>query len=152
MKTAAAVLVVSLAMVLCATAAAATPTAYRAQVNAICRAYTPAFHRLQAQMNTATKTKDGRAYGLALGQALALALQQDRRVEAVPVPAALKPQVTPILTLMRKIDTEVRLALDRAIAGDTNGMVTRLKAVSRQTKPLNAMLDAAGLRDCGSNQ
>jgi len=134
------------------TASAATPTAYRAQVNRICRGYTPTGQKIETAMKQALAKKDYRAYGVALGELLILNLGQDRKIEAVPVPVALKPQMTPIIARLKKIDTHTQLALLRARQGDTTGLAAELDAIGALAKPLNAVLDKAGLRDCGSNQ
>ncbi len=103
-------------------------------------------------MAKAEKAKDGRALGFALGRFLVYGLTQDVRIEAQPVPALLLTRMRPILALMRKIDGHVHLALQRALASDNAGLASQLKTIATLAKPLNAGLDAAGLRDCGSNQ
>ncbi len=135
-----------------ASATAATPVAYRAHVNAICAGYTPTVKQLARQLAAAEKAKDGQAYGVALGKLIVLQLAEDRKVEAVPVPAALRATMTPILTRMKQIDSHLRRTLNAAIAGDNAGLVAELKTVGRIGKPLNGWLDAAGLRECGSKQ
>jgi hypothetical protein len=145
-----AVSVASLAVV--ASATAATPTAYRAHVNAVCAVYTPTVKQLARQLDAAQKAQDGRAYGLALGKLIALQLTEDRKVEAVAVPTALRATMTPILTRMKQIDGHLRKTLNAAVAGDNAALVAELKTVARLGKPLNAWLDAAGLRECGTKQ
>ena len=135
-----------------AATAATTPTQYRARVNAICRSYTPRLKALETTMTKAEKAKDSTALGVALGKFLVLGLAQDVQVEAQPVPTALRPQMTPILTLLKKIDGHIRAALRAAVAGNATGMSAQLTTVTTLAKPLNVKLDAAGLRDCGSNQ
>ena len=147
------VVLVSLVALLGATAAsAATPAAYRAQVNSICRGYTPTGMKIETAMKQAIAKKDYRAYGVALGELLILNLSQDRKIEAVPVPLLLKRQMTPIIVRLKKIDAHTQLALLRARQSDTTGLTTELNAIATLAKPLNAQLDKAGLRDCGSNQ
>ena len=106
-----------------AATAATTPAQYRAKVNGICRGYTPRLKALETAMTKAEKAKDGLALGVALGKFLVYGLAQDLQVEAVPVPAALRTQMAPILALMKKIDTHVRAALQRAVAKDGAGHV-----------------------------
>lgn len=134
------------------TASAATPAAYRAQVNRICRGYTPTGKKIETAMKDALARKDYRAYGVALGELLILNLSQDRKIEAVPVPLPLKPQLTPIIARLKKIDAHTQLALLRARQSDSTGLATELTTIGTLAKPLNAELDKAGLRDCGSNQ
>jgi len=140
------------ALTVLATATAATPAAYRTHVNAICAGYTPTVKTLARQLEAANKAKDGQAYGMALGKLIVLQLAEDRKVEAVPVPASLHVQMTPILTRMKQLDSHLRKSLTDAIAGDNAGLVAELKTVSTLSKPLNSWLDAAGLRECGSKQ
>jgi hypothetical protein len=135
-----------------AASAATTPTQYRAKVNGICRGYTPRLKALETAMTKAENAKDGLALGVALGKFLVYGLAQDLQVEAVTVPVALRARMAPILALMKRIDTHVRSALRRAVAKDGPGLSAQLNAISTLAKPLNAKLDAAGLRDCGSNQ
>jgi hypothetical protein len=146
------VLIGLMALLAAGAATAATPAAYRTNVNTICRGYTPAGKKLEAQMKAAQAANDPVAYGVALGRLLVLSLVQDTRIEAVPVPPALKTRMTPILARMKKIDTHARGALAAARAGNSKAMVTELLAIGELAKPLNQQLDAAGLRDCGSNQ
>jgi hypothetical protein len=144
---------VSLTVLLAAGAAdAATPTAYRANVNQVCRGYTPTGKSLEAQMKKAQAGKDYVAWGVALGRLLLLDLEQDRRIEAVPVPAALTTRMKPILARMLTIDGHIGATIADAGAGKSQAMLAELLKIGDLAKPLNAQLDAAGLKDCGSNQ
>ena len=140
------------ALTVLASATAATPAAYRAQVNGICAPYTPTVKTLLRQLDAAGKTKDSQAYGIALGKLIVLQLTEDRKIEAVPVPAALRVSMTRILTRMKQLDTHLRKSLTDAMAGNNAGMLNELKLVSTLSKPMNGWLDAAGLRECGSKQ
>jgi hypothetical protein len=141
-------------LVLTAGSAAATPSpaAYRAQANALCRTYTPAMKKAKTNMNNAQKKNDARGLGVALGQLLALGLSEDARIESMSVPATMLAQMTPILTKLKAIDVHARLAISKAAAGDGNGMGAELTKISQLSTGLNKRTDAAGLRDCGSNQ
>lgn len=141
-----------LALGLAAVASAATPASYRAQVNRICSGYTPTVKKLSSQLSAASKTGNGQAYGMALGKLLVIQLDEDRRVEAVSVPTALRAQMAPILQRLKTIDGHARKALDAALAGSSSTLVAELKTIQTLAKPLNGMLDAAGLRECGSKQ
>ena len=148
-----AVVLVSLVALLGATAAfAGTPAAYRAHVNGICRSYTPTGKKIETAMKQAAAKKDYHAYGVALGELLILNLSQDRRIEAVVVPPALRVQMRPIIARLKKIDTHTQMALLDARQGNSTGLGAELNAIGTLAKPLNAELDKAGLRDCGSNQ
>ena len=146
------IVTVALGVVAPSAASAQTPAGYRAQLNGLCRGYTPKFRADQKVMQKATRAKDWKAFGYALGHYLALALAQDRQIESTPVPSAMRTQMTPILRLLRTADGHARLALRNAVMGDSRGMVAELDKISKLTQPLNARLDRAGLRDCGSNQ
>jgi len=152
MRTAALLAACLAALTVLATATAATPAAYRAQVNAICVPYTPKVKTLARQLEAAGKAKDGAAYGIALGKLIVLQIGEDRKVEAVPVPAAMQVQMTPILNRMKQLDVHLRKIVIDAMAGDNAGMVSELKLVSKLSKPMNGWLDAAGLRECGTKQ
>jgi hypothetical protein len=146
-------LLTTLVALLAASAAtAATPAQYRAKVNGICRGYTPRLKALEATMTKAQKAKDSTALGVALGKFLVYGLAQDLQVAAVAVPVSLRAHVTPALTLMKTVDVHVRAAIRDAGAGDGAGIAAQLTTISKLAKPLNAKLDAARLRDCGSNQ
>jgi len=148
-------LVIALAALgLAAGAAAATPTpaAYRAHLNALCRTYTPSMKRAKTDLVSAQKANDAHGVGVALGRLLALGLSEDGKIEAVPVPPAMRTQMNPILSRLRAIDAHARLAIAKAAAGDGAGMGAELGAIQRLGTGLNERTDAAGLRDCGSNQ
>jgi hypothetical protein len=53
---------------------------------------------------------------------------------------------------MRTIDGHIRATIADAGAGKSQAMLAELLKIGDLAKPLNAQLDAAGLRDCGSNQ
>jgi len=149
---AAVVLTVALGIVAPSAASAQTPAGYRAQLNGLCRSYTPKFRADQKAIQRATKAQDWKAFGYALGHYLTLALAQDRQIESTTVPSALRTQMTPILRLLRTVDGHARLALRKAAMGDSRGMIAELTTISQLARPLDGRLDRAGLRDCGSNQ
>src|SRR5262245_50867232 len=99
-------------------ASTATPAAYRAQLNRICRGYTPRFHAVDRDLKAAVKAKDAVRYGQGLGQFLVLALAQDGQISAVPVPSAMRRPMAPILRTLRVIDGHARTAVARARARD----------------------------------
>jgi hypothetical protein len=135
-----------------ASASAATPAAYRARVNAVCAGYTPSAKGLAAQLASAQSSGDAQAFGLALGRLLVLQLAEDARIEAVPVPPALRGQMAPILARMKILDAHARSTITAARSGDGTTMVAQLKQIERLSKPMNRWLDGAGLRECGSKQ
>jgi hypothetical protein len=140
------------ALVMAAAATAATPTEYRSHLNAICRGYTPKFKTYERQMAAAQKAKDGYRYGLALGHLLVLAYRQDKQLEAVPIPSALRARMTPIVNRLKAVDPHIKAAVQDAAAGKPKAMIAEFDRISKLGAPLNKWFDAAGLRDCGSNQ
>ena len=141
-------------LVLAAAAGAATPgpAAYRSQLNALCRSYTPSLRKANADLVKTEKTKNDRAIDIALDTLIKLDLAQDAKIEGTPVPTALRTQMTPILSTLRVIDGHARSAIAKAVSGDGVGMAAELDKIGPLAKTLNKRLDAAGLRDCGSNQ
>lgn len=152
MKVAALLLASFAALTVLASASAATPAGYREHVNSICAANTPTMQRLIAQLASAQKARDGRAFGAALGKLLVVQLAEDAQVEKVAVPAELRARMSPILARMRSLDDHGRRVLAAAKAGDGATMGAELKHIDRLSKPLNTWLDSAGLRECGSKQ
>ena len=142
MKLYAAVIVTLALGVIAPSASAQTPAGYRAQLNGLCRGYTPKFRADRKALQKATKAKDWKAFGYALGHYLALALAQDRQIESTPVPAAMRTQMTPILRLLRTADGHARLALHEAAMGDSRG---RLPSSTRPaSSPSLSMVDSTG--------
>jgi hypothetical protein len=133
-------------------AVAQSPGAYRAQLNRHCRAFTPRFKRIEADLKKAADAKDPKLLAYALGQGLALNLKQDAYIARVPVPAPLRARMVPTLRLLRTVDRHSRLALLKGNRGDGQGFRTEVEAINRLVPRLNKRLDGAGLRDCGSNQ
>lgn len=142
----------AVALLAAGAATAATPAQYRTHLNGICRSYTPKLKQLESAMAQAQKAKDAQSYGVALGQLMVTGLAEDMQIERVAIPAALQAQVGPLMARLKVVDGHVRAALLAARAGDAQTMAAELKAVGATTTTLNAKFDAAGLRDCGSNQ
>jgi hypothetical protein len=133
-------------------AAAPTPTAYRAELNAICRANTVKLHQLVGRMAASRKAGDERAFAFALGEYFGLGLREDATIERAPVPMALRSQMAPVVSVLRQADGHVRAVLAAIANGDRTNVQSELKAVVSLSGTINQGLDAAGLRDCGSNQ
>jgi hypothetical protein len=129
-----------------------TPAAYRAGLNAICRANTVKLHQIGAHLASARETGDAHAYAYAVGQYLGLGLGEDAVIEKTPVPPALRPVMTPVVRTLRKVDMHVRAVLLGLENGDSTTVQTEIKTVVAMSGSVNTVLDAAGLRDCGSNQ
>ena len=135
-----------------ANAAGSNAVAYRTQVNAICRSYTPRFKSLESDLAAAKKAGDERRYGYDLGLMLALTYKQGLRVEHAPVPTDARKQMAAPLQLLHSVDLQLRSTLAAAVAGDVQGFATESTKLAKLAGPLNSRFDAVGLRDCGSNQ
>jgi hypothetical protein len=131
-------------------AGATTPAAYRTKVNGICRSYTPKLKPYAVKMTKTQETHDLAAFTSAVRGLLTLGLQQDVKMEAVAVPRAMQARMKPILSVLEKSDVHVRAALKDIQNGNTNAMLSELLSIGSDS--LDRQLDAAGLKDCGSNQ
>jgi hypothetical protein len=152
-KTIAAALACAAVLAASATAAVATsPSQYRTTLNSMCRASTVKIKALEREMNQAQQAQDAHALGIALGKVIGITLIQDARIEATPIPAQLRSKMVPTVGLLKKADVVMRKIVQDAAAGRGQAMLAGLTTVQRMTGPINAHLDAAGLRDCGSNQ
>jgi hypothetical protein len=134
------------------TSTAAGATTYQSRVNALCRSYTPRLTAAAAQMQKARAAGDAHTSAYYLGVVLGLSLSEGRKVEATPVPAALEPRMARTLRLLHSADTTLQTLLRRAVAGDAAGFQAGAATLDKLGPSLNAAFDAAGLRDCGSNQ
>lgn len=135
-----------------AAAAAPTPASYRAQLNRLCRSYTPKMKADQQTMQAALKANHAKVFGAALADLMRLTLEQDARIRRTPVPPALRAQMNPILRLFAMADVHVRRAAAYGSKGNVRGVLSELQLTAKITPQLNRRLDRAGLRDCGSNQ
>jgi hypothetical protein len=132
--------------------AAASPARYRSTLNAMCRKNTVQLHTVEAQLASARTAGDARAYTLALGKYFNLGLREDAAIETTPVPTALRARVAPAIKLLRQADRYVHGALTAAGQGDAALLETDVLKLQALSVRLDHDLDAAGLRDCGSNQ
>src|SRR3954454_22579687 len=142
----------ALASAAASAAAGSNAAAYRAQVNAICRSYTPKLRSLAADMAAAKKAGDPRRYGYDAGYALALALKEGVQIEHAAVPTDAQRQMAAPLRLLHSADVVLRQTLAAAVAGDGRAFAAGVTQLAKLARPMNRELDAVGLRDCGSNQ
>lgn len=136
----------------CAIAAPSNLTQYRSQVNALCRSYTPRLKRAEAAIVAAQKAGDAHTVAFQLGVLIGASLAEGIRVEATPVPADARTVMAKPLRLLRLVDSRARSMLQAAAAGDQATFVSEAATLQRVGAALNQAFDAAGLRDCGSNQ
>ena len=146
------VLVALIALLTATSATAASPTSYRKTMSAICRAYTPKLKSAEDAMAAATTRQSKTRYEAALRKFLQLSMKQNNQLEAVRVPNELGSQMNPVLTRMKKIDPHLFKALRSARFHQTKAARSQVGTILRMTAPMNGMLDAVGLIDCGSNQ
>jgi hypothetical protein len=132
--------------------AAQSPAGYRARLNAMCRSNTVKLHAIKAEMTRAQQANDSRTIVFDFGELLGVGLREDATIEAAPVPSQLRTEMAPAQRLLKAADAIVRRALHDLAAGDGTGALAELKKLSPMEPPINRYLDAAGLRDCGSNQ
>jgi hypothetical protein len=135
-----------------ASGAQANAASYRAQVNALCRSYTPRFKQLEADMAAAKRAGDNARYGYDAGVVLSLAFKEGLRVENTPAPVDARAQMAAPLRLLHTVDLQLRKVLAAAVAGDRQAFQAEAAKLATVARPLNHALDAVGLRDCGSNQ
>jgi len=126
--------------------------AYRNHVNSLCRSYTPTLKKIQADATAAKKAGNHRRISYDLGLSLVLTLREDAAIERVPVPPELRRLMAPRLRLLRTIDGFLHRFFASVKAGDQTLAIVELQHISTLARPLNSILDSAGLRDCGSNQ
>lgn len=133
-------------------AAAPSPTRYRAEMNAMCRRTTVKLHTIEAELRTARNAGDARAYALGLGEYLGLGLREDETIETAPMPASLRPVMAPVMSVLKRIDGHVRAMLTGIATGNGKALQADVSQLAALSGPANRDMDAAGLRDCGSNQ
>src|ERR1700757_3564963 len=118
-----------------ATASASNFTAYRAQVNGICRSYTPKFKKLEADMAPAKRTGDVHRYAYVFGKILGMGLAQGVRVERTPVPTDGRTRMAPTLRLLHAVDVQLRRVLLAATSGDQYGFKAELTKLGKVSAP-----------------
>ena len=126
--------------------------AYRAQVNAICRSFTPTFTRIETDMAAAKRAGDAHRYAYDVGVMLALSLKESIRIEKAPVPPDARQRMAAPLSLVHASELQLRRTIAAAVNADAQAFATESKKLARVAAPLNKIFDGVGLRDCGSNQ
>jgi hypothetical protein len=119
-------------------ATAPSPARYRAELNAMCRSTTVKLHAIEAELATARKAGDAQAYALALGEYLGLGLRENATIEAAPVPAALRPVMAPVLSILKRIDSRVRALLTSVAAGNSKALQADIAQVAALSGPAAA--------------
>jgi len=108
--------------------------------------------RAEAAMLAAQKAGDAHKAAFQLGVLIGASLAEGIRLEATSVPADARTIMARPLRLLRLVDSYARMMLQAAVAGDQATFLSEAATLQRVGAPLNHAFDAAGLRDCGSNQ
>ncbi len=126
--------------------------AYKAHLASICRANTPSLKLYTRRIVEAQQKNDVDATLLNYRLALELGLKQDTSIYAVPIPAAAKPRMAPILKKLHATDPLIR----SAITADKKRNALTLQALIKRINVLgvaaNRLFDGYGIPDCGSKQ
>ena len=120
-------------------------------MNAICRAYTPKLKSAEDAMAAATTRQSKTRYEAALRKFLQLSMKQNNQLEACASQRARLADEA-----RADADEEDRPHLFKALRSarfhQTKAARSQVGTILRMTAPMNGMLDAIGLIDCGSNQ
>ena len=126
--------------------------AYKTHLASICRANTPSLKLYTRRIVEAQANDDVDATLLNYRLALELGLKQSKSIYAVPVPAAARARMAPILKKLHEADPIIRAA----IIADKNSEGLQLAALVKRINVLgvatNRLFDAYGIKDCGSRQ
>jgi hypothetical protein len=129
----------------------ATPQ-YRAELNAMCRSTTVALRAIEAKLAAARAARNAQAYAVDLGVYLGLGLREDATIEATPIPAAVRSTMAPVVSVLRRIDRNIRAGIASIRTGNVSALQAALVQAARLTSTINLGMDRSGLRECGSNQ
>jgi hypothetical protein len=144
---------VLLALALAATTAAATsPSQFRVRLNAVCSNTTNRLNAAEAAIKKASVGGNQSAYYAAYAGWFAALHAEDLAIDRSAPTASLKAVMAKPISLIRGIDPTVVAGLAAARRHDSSGIASSLNRMSAATSTLNAALDAAGLRACGSGQ
>jgi hypothetical protein len=125
-----------------------TVAGYKHRVSSLCVAATPRLVRSVRAVKHATSRA---GLSAAFDRYVALALDLDKTILGIPVPAPLRGDMAPLLRLTRQSDA-LAVAMARALrAGDVSRfgqLSTQLDATGRK---YDRIADALGLRACGSD-
>ena len=133
-------------------ASATSPARFRAQLNALCRTYTPKFKAAETAITKAQSAEDPLAYYAGFGRFFSLVLTEDSSIEIAVPPAPLKAVMARSVGALKSADPVLRAGVHAAGVYDAKGVASTVKKMNAVGGSINRSLDAAGLRDCGSNQ
>ncbi len=146
-----AVLLVFVACLLAPAAAAAplSPSAYRDHLNALCIDFQPRLAAVDARAAQAHEANDWGAWYEAMTAGIKVALDENRTLEKISVPVAMRGSMAPVLRIIRRSDGIMRTAQADLGRYDMNGFTAEIVRVEPLAKPLNVAFSNAGLGDCG---
>jgi hypothetical protein len=111
-----------------------------------------ALHAIEAKLAAARAARNAQAYAVDLGVYLGLGLREDATIEATPIPAAVRSTMAPVVSVLRRIDSNIRAGIASIRSGNVSALQSALVQAARLTGTINLGMDRSGLRDCGSNQ
>ena len=109
------------------------------------------FKLTEAAAAVASRDHNEKQFFTAVGTALGLNLLQDRKLLAVPVPAAIAAQMRPILSALEQINKQIQVYINSKPANEKVALAGHAKIYAMGTHA-NKLFDRAGLRECGSTQ
>lgn len=118
----------------------------------ICRANTPSLKLYTRRIVDAQANSDAEATLLNYRLALQLGLKQNAAIYVVPVPAAAKARMAPILKNLHAQDPVIRAAVTAAKTGEALTLQALVNRINVLGKAANRLFDAYGIPDCGSRQ
>jgi hypothetical protein len=137
----------------------ASVTQYRSTLNAYCRSITPKLRTAVKGMAAAEKSNDLASLVTYLGQDLGYSHLELQTIRSTQVPAALRSRMAPAIRTAEQLDgliqdTATLFATAHTLTQTqfTTRFTTLTAKIDRLHAPFNHELDAAGLKDCGSNQ
>lgn len=133
-------------------AASVSPAKFRAELNALCRTYSPKFKAAETSITKAQSAEDPLAYYAGFGRFFSLVLTEDSSIEIAVPPVPLKAQMARSVAALKAVDPVLHAGVHSAGTYDAKGVASTVKKMNAAAGSINGSLDAAGLRDCGSNQ
>jgi hypothetical protein len=125
---------------------------YRAHLNAVCRGYSPKFRATEDAIAAAQSEQNRGVYFSSYGRFFSLIIAENASIESTVTPPAMKTLMAQPVALLKAIDPALRSGLSAAQQKASTGLVDAVTKANAASAAINRALDAAGLRDCGSNQ
>src|SRR5262245_26354723 len=123
--------------------AAASPAAYRAKLNRLCRANTVTFDKLDATITRAEKANDPATLRAAFIAYFQLGLREAVVIQQEPVPSALRPRMSRAKPLLARAIALSRDTIAALRSGNAPRFTADVKKLGPLSTTLNKKLDAA---------